>query len=71
MLFLGRMSRMKSDMHPKALLAATVDGKRSRGRQCRAARDAMVESINLVVPNVGEDGRIDRWIRMHQIESMQ
>ena len=63
LLFLGRMSRMKNNMHPRTLLSATTSGKRSRGRQHRSVRDSMVENINLMTPNVVKDDRINNWLK--------
>ena len=53
---------MKNNMCPKILLSATIDDERSRGRQCRAVRDSMVEEIDPIMPNVGKYGLIDRWM---------
>ena len=58
-----RTSRIKNNMHPKTS-SATIEGKRSRGRQYRAVRDSIVDNVNLTMTNVGKDGRIDRWM-MH------
>ena len=55
---------MKNNMCPKMSLSATIDGKRSRGRQHRAVRDSLVERVNVTMPNFGKDDRIDRWM-MH------
>ena len=54
---------MKSSMRPEILLKATIDGKCNRDRKYRAVRDAMIDNVNLVVPNVGKEGQIDRWTK--------
>ena len=54
--FLGRMSRMKNSMCPRALLLATANCKRIRGRQHRTARDSGNAERQ-------ENGRIHDWLK--------
>ena len=46
----------------KTLLTATIGGKSSRGREQQIVSDTMVNDINIIMHNVGKDGRVDEWI---------
>jgi len=62
LLFLGRIVRLK-EKYPPILLTATVDGsKRSRGRLFRTIRDAFIDNLMMIIPNIDKRGKTNDWI---------
>ena len=63
-MFLGLIVRLNGKF-PPVLSNATADkGKRCRGRPFRIIRDALIENLSTIIPNVDSKGRgkINDWI---------
>ena len=59
---LGLIARLKGE-HLPFLLTTTADrGKRHRGRPFRTIRDALIENLLRIVPNMDSRGKINDWI---------
>ena len=52
LLFIGRIVRLKKELYPPLLLIVTVDGKRSRGRLFWMIKDAFIDSLLSIFPNL-------------------
>ena len=48
-----------------SLLASPTVGTHNRGRHYQTVRGTMVDSVSAMILNVGEDGRIDKWVNAH------
>ena len=63
-MFLGLIVRLNGKFSPVLLTATEDGGKRCRGRPFRIIRDALIENLLTIIPNVDSRGRgkMNDWI---------
>ena len=60
--FAGRVARQPSSTLSRKSLSIVMDGNRSTGRPFRTNKDALFESLRLLIPSMPHKGNIDYWI---------
>ena len=62
LLFIRHIVRLKKGLYPLLLLIVTVDGKHSRGRPFQMIKDAFIDNLLIIIPNIDRRGNVDEWI---------
>ena len=59
--FIGRVARQNPAALPRKFLSASIDNKIAVGRPFRKCKDAIVESIRILMPSTPDPGNFKHW----------